>query len=135
MKIKTKIIIFAIIVILAIVVGLFINMMDFNHIQEETENTKTTETLKKKQDPILELTQDEVILEVGSTFSYRDFIKRAENEDGYNLKDKVKAPDEIPTDVPGEYQVEYILEVNNGKTISKQLTLKVVEYEKGVNPD
>lgn len=136
MKTQTKIIMFVIIVVVAIVIGLIINLQGFTKIQEEKKETSVTEKVNnKKQDPTLELTQDEVVFEVGVTFSYKDFIKKAEDENGFNLKDKVNAPKEVPTDVPGEYQIEYTLELSNGKKISKQLLLKIVEFDPGTNSD
>lgn len=136
MKTQTKIIMFVIIVIVAIVIGLIINLQGFTKIQEDKNEPSITEDVNnKKQDPILELTQDEVVLEVGSTFSYKDFIRKAEDENGFNLKDNVNVPKAVSTDVPGEYQIEYTLELSNGKKISKQLLLKIVEFDLGTNSD
>lgn len=137
---KIKLIIFISIMCFVVIIGIVISINDFTKISDtttkkETNTASETKNEEKNQEPILELTQDEVVLEVGSTFSYKDFIKKAEDQDGFNLKDKVDAPKEVPTDVPGEYQIEYTLKLSDGKTISKQLKLKIVEFDAGINSD
>lgn len=137
---KIKLVIFISIMSIVVILGIVISVNDFTKINDttikkETNTASETKEQKKNQEPILELTQDEVVLEVGSTFSFKDFIKKAEDKNGYNLKDKVNAPKAVPTDVPGEYQIEYTLELSNGKKISKQLLLKIVEFDLGTNSD
>lgn len=140
MKSKHKLLIFLFFIIIVVVVGLFISTNDFIDIKKENNDKVqkeiNKEEQKKKQKPVLELTQDKVELEVGSSFQFQDFIKKAEDEDGFNLKDHVKIPKKIPTpDVPGEYQIIYSLELPTGEIISKQLVLSIVEYDKSNTPD
>lgn len=139
MQTKTKLIILAVVVSIFLVAGGILVAMEFNKTKDETaekaRNKEVKETKKQKQKPILELTQDVAEIEVGANFVYEDFIKRAEDENGYNLKDNVKAPEEINTEVPGEFKVEYVFKLANGKTIRKELKVIVKEFEKSTTPD
>jgi flagellar biosynthesis component FlhA len=139
MQAKTKIIIIAVIVVVILGIGA---VFVFNEFQSNVEKTSEKEEVKQqeeekkeKQKPKLELTQDEVTLEVGAEFMYEDFIKVAENEDGYNLKDRVEVDDTISTEVPGKYKIEYVLDLGNGSEIRKEMILEVIEFEKSDNPD
>ncbi|MDQ0362545.1 immunoglobulin-like domain-containing protein [Breznakia pachnodae] len=138
MQTKTKVIILGAVATVLLVCGIFVLINEFQNNAKESEEqaVETTEVKKsKKQKAVLELTQDEVNIEVGAEFTYEDFIKIAEDEEGYNLKDKVVTSEEISTEMPGKYKIEYELKLSNGKTLSKQLILNVVEFEKSNTPD
>ena len=136
---KTKLILFAAAVIVIIIAGILISMNDLSNTADEKEKVVEKEEKKKekkeKQKPILELTQESIELEIGSTFYFQDFIKKAEDEYGYNLKDKVKIPKSIPTELAGEYQVDYELSLSSGKKIVQQLKVKIIDFDASSNPD
>lgn len=139
METKTKLIILAGVVSVLLIAGGIYTALEFNKTQDEAaqkvQSKKIKEVKKEKQKPVLELTQDVVELEVGAVFNYVDFIKRAEDENGFNLKDNVTAPAKIPTEEPGEYKVEYTFKLRSGKTIRKELKVIVMYFEKSTTPD
>lgn len=134
---KIKIFTLIIVFILIVSIGIFINFYDFADVHESNNVPKHEEIEKKDklQKPILELTQDSVELEVGSFFYFEDYILKAEDKYGYNLKDQVEVKEELPTDKPGEYLVTYRLDLEDGHNISKQLKVIIREFEPGVNPN
>ena len=139
MQVKTKVIILGIIAAILLICGIVTLVNEFQS-NEKEQSEKTVEVIKennkkKTQKAVLELTQEEVSIEVGAEFMYEDFIKIAEDEEGYNLKDKVKTSQKISTEVPGKYKIEYELKLSGGKTLSKQLILNVVEFERSNTPD
>lgn len=56
--------------------------------------------------PVLILTAKEVELHTGDKFDALAYVKQATGTDGSDLTKDVEVPD-IPTDVPGEYNVTY----------------------------
>lgn len=137
---KLKIAIFVIVTISVVVIFGIATTLEYNNNSKNTavvveEKKKEEQQEKEKQKPVLELTQDSVSLEVGSQFFYEDYIKKAEDENGFNLKDFVKGPKNIETDVPGKFKVTYRLELPNGDSISRDLLVDVVQFSKGDHPD
>lgn len=123
-------------VVIFICIGTLWNYYEFKESTEHTDSdpkiTYTGDAQKPKagefrdeQAAKLELTQDTVILEVGAVFHPIDFIKIAEDSYGYSVKEKVEISQEIPTDKEGKYEVEYILDAGNGKTITKKMIVEV----------
>lgn len=80
---------------------------------------------REPQDPKLELTQDSVVIETGSIFQPIDFIKIAQDNYGYSVKEKVEIDQEIPTDREGKYEIEYVLDLGNGIDVSKKMIVEV----------
>lgn len=85
---------------------------------------------RHQQEAKLELTQDSVKIEIGSIFQPIDFIKIAEDTYGYSVKEKVEISQTIPTDQEGKYEVEYVLDVGNGNTISRKMIVEVCDMNK-----
>lgn len=85
---------------------------------------------RKEQEAKLELTQDTVMIEIGSVFQPIDFIKVAEDTHGYSVKERVEINRDIPTDKEGKYEVEYVLDAGNGKTITKKMIVEVCDMNK-----
>lgn len=134
METKKKIILALICLVAFSAFAIYMNVKDFAEVKEEqnqlNEQKKIDTEIRKVQDPVLELTQEEVILEVGASFKYVDFIKKAEDEQGYNLRDKVVLNQkEINTDLPGEYMITFRLELDEGKVLEKQLRLVIADPE------
>ena len=59
---------------------------------------------------------------------FKQYIKVAENKYGYSVKDQIKVDGEIPTDKEGKYQVEYIMDLGEGKRISRILRVTVRRF-------
>ncbi|TDW19948.1 hypothetical protein EDD63_11650 [Breznakia blatticola] len=141
MQTKTKAIIAIVTVVFILGAAAFVVSSEFMHQQDEKavvaekEKQEKEAEQTKKQKPVLDLTQEEVDLEVGSTFVFEDYIKRAEDEKGYNLKDFVKVGKQLNTDTEGKYKVTYRLDLPSGENISKDLIVNVIKFEKSTNPD
>lgn len=83
----------------------------------------STENNTAKQEPVIELTTDKVIVSVGDKFDAKDYIKTATNSDGKDIKDQVEVP-ELKTDVTGSYEI--IFSYMDGDKVVKSKTLKVI---------
>ena len=80
---------------------------------------------REQREPILELTQDYVMIETGAIFEPIDFIKVAQDNYGYSVKEKVEIDQEIPTDKEGKYEIEYVLDLGNGIEVSRKMIVDV----------
>lgn len=109
---KTVIFICSIILVIILALGGFIWAEKIS-----TENNTT------KQEPVIELTTDKVIVSVGDKFDAKDYIKTATNSDGKDIKDQVEVP-ELKTDVTGSYEI--IFSYMDGDKVVKSKTLKVI---------
>lgn len=112
---------------------LVINVVDFtsgNKKQTESASTINKDSSKKKatQKEKLELTQDVVDLEIGAVFDFTQYIKTAEDKYGYSIKDKIKINGKIPTNKEGQYQVDYILDLGDGKKLNKILKVNIKSF-------
>ena len=137
-KSKLSIIGASMLILIILVVAVVLNYKQFVNIEVKKEVKKDDEIKveinQTKQEPVLELTQEEVDLEVGSIFNYKDFIKIAEDDYGYNLKDKVSLLDqEIDTSKEGKYQIEYVLNLGE-KQLSKTMIINIIKYETPKEP-
>lgn len=135
---KWKAVAGGVLIIFFIVIGTILNYAVFKdnaEKQQETHNNETAYTSdpekpvagkeREEREPVLELTQDHVDLETGAIFNAIDYIKRAEDAYGVSIKEKVIVDQEIPTELPGDYEVEYILELTDGNKLIKKLTVTV----------
>ena len=130
MSFKGKMIVLILSIFIIVTVLLVWNTATIDKASKEHKGTVQTE--KKEQEPIqkerLELTQDSIELEVGAVFDFKQYIKVAENKYGYSVKDQIKVKGKIPTDKEGKYQVEYIMDLGNGKHISRILKVTVRKF-------
>lgn len=90
----------------------------------------SAENNTSKQDPVIELTTDKVIVSTGEKFDAKEYIKVATDSSGNDVKDKVESP-ELNTDVTGNYEITYSFK-DGDKTI-KSKTLKVIVAKKNEN--
>lgn len=116
---KTVIFICSIILVIVLALGGFIWAEKIS-----TENNTT------KQEPVIELTTDKVIVSVGDKFDAKDYIKTATNSDGKDIKDQVEVP-ELKTDVTGSYEI--VFSYMDGDKVVKSKTLKVIVANKKGN--
>lgn len=136
---KWKVIGFCIALVLLVVIGTLMNYTGFkenydNQQQELVENgvineeKPTAGVQRKEQDPVLELTQESIELEIGSKFQAIDYIKVAKDQYGYSVKEKVTVDSEIPTDVPGKYEIEYVMDIGT-RQITRSMKVEVREMK------
>lgn len=123
--------------VLFVGMGTLWNYQSFKENAEGMENKNTQVTYtgdaqkpnagesKERQEPKLELTQEAVDIEIDAVFRPIDFIKVAMDEYGYSVKEKVEIDQEIPTNREGKYEIEYILDLENGNNISRKLIVEV----------
>lgn len=138
---KWQILLCVILLFMFVGIGVFMNYKGFseNADQQQLERNTTVysgdaKKLKageerEKQEPVLELTQDRIELEIGAVFQAIDFISIAKDSYGISVKEKVAADQEIPTDVPGEYEVTYTLD-DGDQVITKALHVTVRDMSK-----
>lgn len=136
-KLKIGIGIASLLLILLMGIGILWNYSGLKKIEDSSIQDKNTMTYtkdaekpvagesRKKQDPILELTQDHITLETGAIFNPIDYIKIAEDSYGYSIKDKVTVDTKIPTDKKGMYEVEYSLLIGDKNITKKKLIVEV----------
>lgn len=113
---KIKILLLLIISIVIICLGIAINLNEFSK--------PNTVSLSKKKEKIqnikFELMQNEVTLQRGTKIDYKDYVKMASDEYGYDIKYKVKVPEKaIDTNKIGKYQVTYSLIIDKVKLVRK----------------
>lgn len=87
----------------------------------------SVENKAAKQEPVIELTTDKVIISIGDKFNAKDYIKVATDSNGNDVKDKVESP-ELNTDVTGNYEITYSFK--DGDNTIKSKTLKVIVAKK-----
>lgn len=136
---KWKIIAFIIALIILLIAGTIMNYQGFksNNDEQKKEIVESNPAVEKpiagesrnEQSPILELTQESIEIEIGGIFNPVDYIKNAQDQYGYSVKDKVTTDLEIPTDVPGKYEVVYIMDLGSDKKIEKKLAVEVKEMK------
>lgn len=135
---KWKAIIGGVLIVVFIVIGTVLNYVVFKDNADKQQEIHSNETAyssdpekpvagkaREEREPVLELTQDHVDLETGAIFNAIDYIKKAEDLYGVSIKEKVIVDQAIPTDQPGEYEVEYILELTDGNKLIKKLSITV----------
>lgn len=131
MSFKGKMILLILFIFVIVTALLVWNTATIEKASKEHKGT-VTQVEEQKQETIqkekLELTQDSIELEVGAVFDFKQYIKVAENKYGYSVKDQIKVEGEIPTDKEGEYQVEYVMDLGNGKRISRILKVTVRKF-------
>lgn len=134
MGVKGKVIIVIFLILSFVGVIVYINLADLSKSNQEqvkvaekiNDETEKNEATQKE---VLELTQDKVELEIGAIFDFTQYIKVAEDKYGYNIKDKITVNGNISTEVSGHYQVEYKLDLGEGKSLSKILDVTVKEFK------
>lgn len=133
MKTKFKVII--IILLIVIFVGIafyfsFINLTESNSKQSEKDRQQQQSSQQQNvtQKEILELTQDEVDLEIGAMFDFSQYIKIAQDRYGYNIKDRITIEGSVPTDKEGSYQIEYQMHIGDGKNLSRILKVNIKKF-------
>lgn len=100
-----------------------------NEQKEVLEDAAPISLKEKEQKEVLELTQDRIELEVGAKFDYKQYIKIATDKYGYSVKEKIKVDSELPTNIPGEYQIEYVMDLGNDNHISAPLHVIIKEIK------
>ena len=133
MRFKFKLLLLILCIMIFVGIMIYVNVSNLaesNQEQQEkqTEIQKQNDNLPEEKPEVLELTQDKVEIEVGAIFDFTQYIKIAEDKYGYNIKDKIKVNGTVPTNKEGHYQVEYKLELDNGKSISKILDVQVKKF-------
>lgn len=132
MSFKGKMLLLIIFIFVIVTIFLIYNTMAIDKASKDHKETvtqiKDEEPQNKTQKEKLELTQDTVELEIGAVFDFKQYIKEAENKYGYSIKDQIKVEGEIPTDKEGKYQVEYIMDLGDGKRISRVLKVIVRKF-------
>lgn len=132
MSFKGKMLLLIIFIFVIVTIFLIYNTMAIDKASKDHKETvtqiKDEEPQNKTQKEKLELTQDTVELEIGAVFDFKQYIKVAENKYGYSVKDQIKVEGEIPTDKEGKYQVEYIMDLGDGKRISRILKVIVRKF-------
>lgn len=132
MSFKGKMLLLIIFIFVIVTIFLIYNTMAIDKASKDHKETvtqiKDEEPQNKTQKEKLELTQDTVELEIGAVFDFKQYIKVAENKYGYSIKDQIKVEGEIPTDKEGKYQVEYIMDLGDGKRISRILKVIVRKF-------
>lgn len=137
---KWQILLCVVLLLMFVGVGVFINYKGFseNADQQQLERNNISNSgdakpvageQREKQELVLELTQDHIELEIGAVFQAIDFISVAKDSYGISVKEKVVADQEIPTDVPGEYEVTYTLD-DGAEVITKVLHVTVKDMSK-----
>lgn len=138
---KWQILLCVVLLFMFVGIGVFMNYKGFseNADQQQSERNNTVNSgdatkpkageEREKQEPVLELTQDQIELEIGAIFQAIDFISIAKDSYGISVKEKVVVDQEIPTDVPGEYEVTYTLD-NGDQVITKVLHVTVRNMSK-----
>lgn len=138
---KWQILLCIVLLLMFVSVGVFMNYKGFseNADQQQLERNNTIYSgdankpkageERRKQEPVLELTQDRIELEIGAVFQAIDFISIAKDPYGISVKEKVVCDQEIPTNVPGEYEVTYTLD-DGDQMITKVLHVTVKDMSK-----
>ena len=132
MSFKGKMILLILFIFVIVAAFLVYNTIAIDKASKEHKETvsqvKEEEPKKDTQKEKLELTQDSIELEIGAVFDFKLYIKVAENKYGYSVKDQIKVNGKIPTDKEGKYQVEYIMDLSEGKCISRILHVTVRRF-------
>ena len=132
MSFKVKMLLLILFIFIIVTIFLIYNTMAIDKASKDHKETvtqiKDEEPQNKTQKEKLELTQDTVELEIGAVFDFKQYIKVAENKYGYSIKDQIKVEESIPTDKEGKYQVEYIMDLGDGKRISRILKVIVRKF-------
>ena len=132
MSFKGKMILLILFIFVIVAAFLVYNTIAIDKASKEHKETvtqiKEEEPKKDTQKEKLELTQDSIELEIGAVFDFKQYIKVAENKYGYSVMDQIKVDGEIPTDKEGKYQVEYIMDLGEGKRISRILRVTVRRF-------
>ena len=126
MSFKGKMILLILFIFVIVAAFLVYNTIAIDKASKEHKETVTQ--IKEEEPKKLELTQDSIELEIGAVFDFKQYIKVAENKYGYSVKDQIKVDGEIPTDKEGKYQVEYIMDLGEGKRISRILRVTVRRF-------
>lgn len=88
--------------------------------QDSGKNTDT--------EPVLELSQARVQVELNKQFDYQSYIKTANDKEDGDLLSKVEHSD-IQTTKAGSYQVDYSLKDNDNHEVKKVLKVDVVKMD------
>lgn len=78
-------------------------------------------------EPVLELTEQKVIIHTGDTFNPKDYIQRASDEYGRDISNKITFA-ELNTELEGTYDVIY--QYVDGNEVDIERTLKVIVTNK-----
>lgn len=78
-------------------------------------------------EPVLELTEQKVIIHTGGTFSAGDYILRASDENGRDISNRITVA-ELNTELEGTYDVVY--QYVDGDSVKIEKTLKVIVTSK-----
>lgn len=87
----------------------------------------------QKQEPILEIKQDTVILALGDYFDANQYITKATDWYGNDIRDKVSVMEDLSTESPGEYRVVYTLVIDE-KAVEEKV-LHVIVSDAGQTND
>ena len=117
---KSKIIIFIVSCMSLIILALALNLSGLNKVLNSSKDNFANPAG-------IVLTQDEVYLEIGSSFNAKDYVKSAYDESGKSLINQIQINEMIDTSVPAEYEVDYLIK-NRGVIIDKK-TLKIYVIE------
>lgn len=74
----------------------------------------------------IELTTDEVILDIGDSFDAKEYIKQAIDTKGNDITDQLIINEAINTSVESEYEVHYLF-MQNDQIVSEQILKVIVE--------
>ena len=74
----------------------------------------------------IELTTDEVILDIGDSFDAKEYIKQAIDTNGNDVTDQLIINEAINTSVESEYEVHYLF-MQNDQIVSEQILKVIVE--------
>ncbi len=76
--------------------------------------------------PVLKLTTDKVTISVGDSFSFYEYIAKAEDEEGNSLFNSISMNGSVDPYTPGEYVLEFYCTDSNGTSSPvKRLTVTV----------
>ena len=111
---KKAIITVIITVLIAIVAGTYLAVYGIPGIEQQAV------------EPVLELTEQKVIIHTGDTFNPKDYIQRASDENGRDISNRISTV-ELNTELEGTYDVVYQYVVDDAVEIEKKLKVIVTE--------
>ena len=111
---KKAIITVIITVLIAIVAGAYLAVYGIPGIEQQAV------------EPVLELTEQKVIIHTGDTFNPKDYIQRASDENGRDILNRISTA-ELNTELEGTYDVVYQYVVDDTVEIEKKLKVIVTE--------
>ena len=76
--------------------------------------------------PVMKLTTNNVVLNVGAAFSFYDYIQTAQDEDGNDLYSRITVNGAVDTSTPGTYTLEiFCTDTEGNKSNTETLTVTV----------